>query len=484
MTTRFAWLLLALSGTAFAGVSGNVELEQRYFLEPAPVPDRRQPYFAVAGELQYDYSSNLGRRSFTATVAGRADYDDPDRRYLELLDFEGVVRSGSFEYRLGVRRVFWGVTEAVHLVDVVNQTDFRENIDGDAKLGQAMANIAWYSPFGTFEAFALPVFRERRFPGPQGRFSVPFPLLEDDRQFVLGASKNSVDQAYRWSHSLFNMDVALSYFRGNVRAPRIVACIRQGSGFAGTENGNNCDIDSAIPDGGALGQLVQMLDSTEPGDADTGSQLVQVVADIDPSGVVPNENELTQQFLDAIVLVPFYEPLQQLGFEWQWNYGDLALKAEGTRRELAKSTPVSQRDTGGQGNSSGLPDNEKEWLNAAAAGFEYTLVGVFGTAIDVGLIGEYLFNENERDIIANFDNDYVAATRIEFNDVKTTRIIAAVIQDRDNRGRYYSIDASRRLANSWTVQLEGLWLSNFPDSDPASFFADEDLLTIRLKRFF
>ncbi len=479
--------LISAPSPAHADFSTTIELEQRFFLHDAPVANRERNYSAIGGELQYSFSKNRGRQTFTATAAGRLDYDDPDRRYIEILDLDNIIRSGSFEYRFGIRRIFWGVTEAVHLVDVVNQTDLREGFDGEDKFGQAMLNIAWFSPFGTFDAFAIPLFRERKFPGPMGRFALPFEILEQDRRYVLGADRDDVDFAARWNHSLFDMDVAISYFNGTVREPRNVACIRQGSGFAGTENDNNCDIDSAVPDGGALGQLITALDNagqTLGGNGAIGSQLAQIIANIDPTGLVPNQAELTQAFLDAIVIVPFYEPLQQIGFEWQYNYGDLALKAEATRRELARSTPASSMDTGGQGNTSGQPDSEKEWLSAAAGGFEYTLVGVLGSNIDVGLIGEYLYNQNDRAIVGDFDDDIVAGTRLEFNDVKTTRIIAAVIQDTDNEGRYYSFDATRRLSRNWSGQIEGLWLSNFPTDDPASFFADEDLITLTLKRFF
>ena len=36
---------------------------------------------------------------------------------------------------IGLGKVFWGVTEFNHLVDVINQTDLVEGIDGEAKLG-------------------------------------------------------------------------------------------------------------------------------------------------------------------------------------------------------------------------------------------------------------------------------------------------------------------------------------------------------------
>ena len=119
-------LIAALLGawpTVHAGLSAEIELEQRFFLHAAPVPNRERDYLAVGAEIEFSESYNRGRQAFTGTIAARHDYDDPDRRYFELLDLETIIREGALEYRFGVRRVFWGVTEAVHLVDIVNQTD-------------------------------------------------------------------------------------------------------------------------------------------------------------------------------------------------------------------------------------------------------------------------------------------------------------------------------------------------------------------------
>ena len=48
----------------------------------------------------------------------------------------------TWEVRLGVDKVFWGTTEFVHLVDIVNQTDLVEDVDGEDKLGQPTVNLS------------------------------------------------------------------------------------------------------------------------------------------------------------------------------------------------------------------------------------------------------------------------------------------------------------------------------------------------------
>ena len=65
--------------------------------------------------------------------------------------------------------MFWGVTELRHLVDIINQTDLVENLDGEQKLGQPMVQLTLLKDWGTLDFFAMPYFRERTFTGPDGR---------------------------------------------------------------------------------------------------------------------------------------------------------------------------------------------------------------------------------------------------------------------------------------------------------------------------
>ena len=52
------------------------------------------------------------------------------------------------KFRVGVGKVFWGVTESQHLVDIINQTDLVENIDTEDKLGQPMLETTWLQNWG------------------------------------------------------------------------------------------------------------------------------------------------------------------------------------------------------------------------------------------------------------------------------------------------------------------------------------------------
>lgn len=121
------------------------------------------------------------------------------------------------ELRLGARKVFWGVAESNHLVDIVNQTDLVDNPDGESKLSQPMINLALFFENGTLDLFVLPGFRNRTFPGTAGRLRGP--LSVGDAAYESGLKNRHIDFAGRFSHKTGAMDIALSGYSGTSREP-------------------------------------------------------------------------------------------------------------------------------------------------------------------------------------------------------------------------------------------------------------------------
>jgi hypothetical protein len=118
--------------------------------------------------------------------------------------------------------VFWGVTESVHLVDVINQTDYAGDIDGENKLGQPMVSFTKQQDWGEVTAFVMPYFRERTFAGVEGRFRPPLPVDTDRPLYESGDGENHVDFALRYSHYIGDVDIGLNVFSGTSREPRFV----------------------------------------------------------------------------------------------------------------------------------------------------------------------------------------------------------------------------------------------------------------------
>lgn len=116
-------------------------------------------------------------------------------------------------------KVFWGVTESQHLVDIINQTDLVESPDGEDKLGQPMASLSVEQSWGTVDFFVLPYHRERTFPGEDGRFRTPLVIDTDNAEYSSSEGENRIDGAIRYSHYIGEFEFAISHFSGTSRDP-------------------------------------------------------------------------------------------------------------------------------------------------------------------------------------------------------------------------------------------------------------------------
>ena len=66
----------------------------------------------------------------------------------------------------------------------------------------------------------LPGFRERSFPGRDGRLRAGLPVDEDAARYDSDLGQANVDAALRYSHFIGDWDVGLYFFRGTGREPR------------------------------------------------------------------------------------------------------------------------------------------------------------------------------------------------------------------------------------------------------------------------
>ncbi len=219
-----SFLILIFSITTTAQeLSGFIATESRLFPE-SPLDDKQfETYnlsFSFKPELYYEWDN--GDHSLLFVPFLRWDLNDEERTHFDIRELFWLYYSNEYELRIGIRKVFWGVTESSHLVDVINQTDFVEDIDGEQKLGQPMVNFAYIQDWGTLDLFVLPYFRERTFAGEEGRFRFPLLVDTDNPLFEAGNEKNHIDFAIRYSNTFGDFDVGLSHFVGTSREPRFV----------------------------------------------------------------------------------------------------------------------------------------------------------------------------------------------------------------------------------------------------------------------
>ena len=389
------FLLLAMAAPMAAqpSLSGFVALDVQNFLHPPSYPQQEThrvlPSLLLQPEFYYDWPND----SLTVVPMARLDSSDDRRQHFDLRELHWLHAAPNWDLLVGIGKVFWGVTEARNLVDVINQTDQVEDLDGDDKLGQPMVRLALIQDWGTLTFFAMPYFRERTFRGVKGRLRAGLEINTDNPQFESSLEEWHPDLAARWSHALGDWDVALGYFRGTSREPRFTL---------------------DIADGGQ-----------------------------------PH-------------LVPVYDQMDQVGLDLQWTVEAWLWKLEAISRW-------------GHG----------EHFSAVAAGFEYSFFSLFDTALDLGVVAEYLYDDRSAMAPATpFDNDLFIGGRLAFNDVGDTSILAGVIIDDQSGSMLATVEASRRLGDRWTIEIESL---SFFDVPPTGLLYDvrrDNYVQVRLSRFF
>lgn len=215
-------LVIPLSVTA-AEISGSVSFEYRHFFEEALDPQQHNNDLSVSIQPEFYHAWDDNQQSFTFTPFYRADLNDDERSHFDIRELSWLKAADAYELRVGVRKVFWGVTESQHLVDIINQTDLLENPDGEDKLGQPMLNLALINDWGTLDLFVLPYFRERTFPGVEGRLR-SIPRVDTDNPLYQSPDKEKhIDYAARWFKTIDDWDIGISHFYGTSRDPAFIA---------------------------------------------------------------------------------------------------------------------------------------------------------------------------------------------------------------------------------------------------------------------
>ena len=374
-------------------LSARVEAEARWFPQSPADPAQVRNDVSIAIMPEWDHEWGNRRHLVTIEGFGRLDSADPERSHADLRIASWEYAADVWELRLGIRRVFWGVAESQHLVDIINQTDLVENPDGEDKLGQLMANFAWIQDWGTLDLFVLGGSRERSFPGVEGRLRFQPSVAADQSLFVGGASTRRIDLAARWAHTLGDWDVGLSHFYGTSRDPRFGLQIPLGG--SGTE------------------------------------------------------------------LVPIYDLIHQTGLDAQLTRGGWLGKLEAIHRS-------------GQGDA----------YSALTGGFEYTLIGVFGSVADLGLLAEYSRDSRGQGTPSLFQNDLFVGSRLALNDVQSTALLVGGAIDLDTGSLFFSVEGDRRIADGWTIEIESRVFGNTEPTEPLFSFRRDDYLRIAAVRFF
>lgn len=202
--------------------TGSMSLEQRYFLQDPAFSgqERAQSSVTFSPEIFVGWNDGYDRLTFKPFV--RLDQQDTERTHADIRELMWLHAGEFYEIKAGIGKVFWGQTESLHLVDVINQTDAVERVDGEEKLGQPMLSAAYLMDSGAISVFVMPYFRERTFAGEHGRLRPLVPISNDDAIYESEDEQENIDYAIRWQQTLGNWEVGLSYFDGTNREPMLV----------------------------------------------------------------------------------------------------------------------------------------------------------------------------------------------------------------------------------------------------------------------
>lgn len=215
-------LFLSLSSTAVA-VERLIEFgaEGIVFSQSGPPPTSSEK-FALSLTPQFKQQIDSKGIYLTFEPFFRWDQKDDERTHADIGEFKLLKVYDQWEIEAGASKVFWGVAESNHLVDIINQTDYLEGIDGEDKLGQPLLRLSRIFEQTTLDAYILTGFRERAFLGPQSRFALPFTVDTDAAVFESDKGNDHVDYALRYSGYAGSADYGLSWFKGTARDPQFL----------------------------------------------------------------------------------------------------------------------------------------------------------------------------------------------------------------------------------------------------------------------
>ena len=368
-----------LLGTAGAGAqtldfSGEASLQARWYPQSPVFPDQRSSTGGLVVEPTL-YAETAQGTSFTLTPLYRYDSADSRRTHGDVREAyvlsHGYWGENSWELRLGLDRVFWGVAELHNLVDIVNQLDLVEHPRNRPKLGQPMAHLTISGNWGIAESFVLPYHRKRTFPGPSGRLRSGR-LISNEAKYESGAEERHVDVALRYSNTLGLLDFGLSAFVGTSREPAF------------------------------------LIDG-------------------------PSDPSLAAE----APLIPYYEQIRQFGIDAQLTKGPLLYKMEAIHRSGASNLLGQEED-----------------YRAFIFGAETSLYGLFGSAADLTVLAEWLYDDRGSRAASIWANDLFVAGFLAFNDVHGTELAVGLLGDLRHDYRALNMELKRRLSANWSIRFE------------------------------
>lgn len=369
-------------------------LDLKAFNQDALYQGQKQFYPSLSTEPEYSIYENNDKEIFRFKGWLRYDQVDKEGTYGDIRELSYTkIFNNNTELTGGISKVFWGKTESVHLVDIINQNDEVEPGRAYAKIGQPLLGLGNKNSYGNFKYFIIPYFRERNFRGKKGRPWLG--VAENNPLYESSQGQRHIDHAFRYNNNFKNLDFALSHFYGTSREPNF--------------------------------------------------------------NLTFNKDKSLASF------TPYYQVINQTGFEAQYTKDAVLLKAEAIRRQ-----------------------SQSEIFYATTYGIEYSFFDIASKGYDIGILLEHTKdNRNmQKSPITIFQNDVFLGTRLNLNDIEGTEMLAGIYHDNDYQTKMYSLEFKRRLNEKLKLEIFAN-INNAKNSNDFLYFQRRDSnATIKLTYYF
>lgn len=244
-------LVLSWAATACVHVRGSAAADIRGFAQP-PSYSGQSSGHGVSLKAEPEAYVRSKDEAHTATVRPfvRVDPVDTGRTHYDLRQADYRFNNGGWSFGAGAGVFDWGVMENHRTVDVLNQKDLVEDIDGSEKLGQPYTKAGYDADRWSLSLYYLPYFRDRTFPGQRGRLRFPVVIDTDDPFFESSLGRWHPNVAARLSLTLGAFDIGLSGFSGTSREPRFFGQLTDDEVLPGYDFLEQVSVDASWTHGG------------------------------------------------------------------------------------------------------------------------------------------------------------------------------------------------------------------------------------------
>jgi hypothetical protein len=108
----------------------------------------------------------------------------------------------------------------------------------------------------------------------------------------------------------------------------------------------------------------------------------------------------------------------------------------------------------------------------------------FGNGLDIGLLSEYLYDSRDELAFNSMQNDLFFGARFAFNNMQDTQILAGTIIDLEHSTKLFSVEASQRIKESWTIELEGRFFSDVSNDEFIYFLRQDSFIRLGINKYF